>query len=439
MDISDKSETASDICRRGMPPPQNRLPPAVLVRYTWAVLELAQARIRVRSALIPLPAEPVPLSQAAGRFLRQEVLAPMDLPGFDNSAVDGYAVRAVDLAEATPATPVELPCVGAIAAGESSSTPLAPGHCLRVFTGSAVPPGTDAVVMQEDTAIAQGGAARIVFRGRVRPATNIRCRGRDIQRGQVLLAPGQRLGAGQIAALAALGIARVEVGRQPVVGLLATGSELRAVGQTLGPGQVYESNRAALTVLCAEVGAKPRLYPPVPDTAADTMQALSHAFDECDLVVSSGGVSVGDKDHVRDAFTALGGRLDFWQVNVRPGKPFVFGGWRGKWLMGLPGNPVSAFVTCVLLVQPALQHLQGDPTMEVPGRLGHLAEALTNDDERPHFMRVQCAPTAAVRSSGLQASHALSSLLAANGLVEVPARTTLPVGALVQVLGWRGA
>jgi molybdopterin molybdotransferase len=221
-----------------------------------------------------------------------------------------------------------------------------------------------------------------------------------------------------------------------VTGLLASGSELSEGGQPLAPGGIYESNRTGLAALIAEAGRTTRVFPLVKDTPGETRQALANAFADCDLVVTSGGVSVGEADYIKSAFTDLGGKLEFWKVAIRPGRPFVFGEWNGKFLFGLPGNPVSAFVTFLLLVRPALRRWQGELEAGLPRQTGTLAEALSNPGTRRHFMRVRVDVAGAVLSAGAQGSHVLSSLACANGLVDVPPETTLPGGSHVQVLRW---
>jgi molybdopterin molybdotransferase len=217
--------------------------------------------------------------------------------------------------------------------------------------------------------------------------------------------------------------------------LLATGAELRAAGDPLLPGQIYESNRAALAAMACRVGARPQLFPIVKDEPAATCAALERAFADCDLVVTTGGVSVGEMDLVKSALENLQGDLAFWRVAIRPGKPFAFGRWRDKLLFGLPGNPVSALVTFWLLVRPALLRLQGAADCSPPVRTGVLTEPLANRGDRTHFVRVKVDGNQ-VSSAGLQASHALGSLARAEGLVELPTQTTLAAGSVVSVLMW---
>lgn len=401
------------------------------------MLQLQAALARIL-AEVPAPArEDIPLSGAHGRVVAERVLAPLDLPLFDNSAMDGYAVRAGDAAAAKPGAPVRLRLAGGSAVGESWRQEVASGTGARVFTGSPLPPGADAVVMQEETRFEPEEPGVLLVLAPVRPGENVRRRGQDVKRGAVLAEAGDFLTAGLISLLAATGQVRVSVGRQPLVGLLATGSELREPGQPLAAGEVYESNRPGLAALVRAAGALPRILPLVPDTLAATRAALAEAFRQCDAVVSSGGASVGELDFIKRALAEAGGSLVFWQVAIKPGRPFVFGRWRQQLLFGLPGNPVSALVTFLLLVRPALLRWQGAREVALPAQPGVLAEPLANPGPHPHFLRVRVDPAGNVYSAGLQASHVLSSLAAANGLVEVPPQTALPRSSSVTVLRWQ--
>ena len=400
------------------------------------MLELETALERILALMPPAQSERIALSEAPGRILAERVLATLDLPAFDNSAMDGYAVRATDVSAASAASPVGLRLLGRVAAGETFSGEIATGDCVRLFTGSPLPRGADAVIMQEDTRIDPAQPGVVWFLDSAKPWENIRFRGEDLKPGAVLGEIGDELTAGRLNLLAATGWTHVQVGRRPITGLLATGSELLEVGQPLTPGKIYESNRLGLAALTAQAGGVPKIFPLVKDTLADTRAALETAFQACDLVVTSGGVSVGEMDFVKSAFEQLGGSLEFWKVAIRPGRPFVFGHCRGKFLFGLPGNPVSAFVTFLLLVRPVLARWQGATNLSLPTHPATLAEPFSNLGDRRHFMRVTVDSVGKVRSAGAQASHILTSLAAANGMIEVPPRTTLPAGATVPVMRW---
>lgn len=400
------------------------------------MLTLEEAQQEVLSRIEPLPAERVSLSASAGRILVQDILADTDLPPFDNSAMDGYAVRAEDLSGASADRPVPLQMVGHVPAGSLFRGTLSSGTCVRLFTGSPLPHGADAVVMQEDTEPDPAHASSRFIRTGVKPWENVRFKGEDIRKGELLIRAGALLTAAQIGALAATGRGTVEVHKQPAVGLIATGNELVEPGAPLGPGQLYESNRVCLATLAKRAGASCRVYPIVEDTLHSTETVLKQAFSECDAVVSSGGVSVGELDCVKAAFQQIGGALAFWKVAIKPGKPFALGQWQGKLFFGLPGNPVSSFVTFLLLVRPALLRLQGANEVSLPKRPGLLQEPIHNRGDRRHFVRVNLDPHGGVRPAGRQASHLLHSLAKANGLLDMPPESSLAAGTAVSVLTW---
>jgi len=404
----------------------------------FIMLELEQALQRILSSVQPLDLEKVSLQEAAGRVLAEPTVSPVDLPLFDNSAMDGYAVRAVDLANASGNDPRALRMIGKVAAGNVFNGTVRAGTCVRLFTGSPLPCGADAVVMQEDTRVDPVPSEQVWFFDAVKPWENIRLQGEDIKRGAKLAETGSRLTAARAGLLAATGITEITVARQPRVALLSTGSELTEGARPLLPGKIYESNRVMLAALMKRVGAVARIFPPAPDTLEGTRAALETMLNESDAVVASGGVSVGEYDFVKAAFEKLGGELVFWKISIKPGKPFVFGRAGKKFLFGLPGNPVSAFVTFLLLVRPALAAMQGAAETGLPQSIGVLAEPLTNPGERRHFLRVLVDDAGRVSSAGTQASHRLGSLAEANGLLDVPPQTSLPAGASVSVLRWDG-
>lgn len=397
------------------------------------MISLEAAQERILAALTPLPARTIPLRDALGRCLAASVPSPVDLPPADNSAMDGYALRAEDTGAASAEKQVALRQIGEARAGHGFSGAVGPGACVRIFTGAPLPRGADAVVMQEDVKTKDGA---VLFSEPVKPWENVRLRGEDVRAGAFLAAAGEVLTAQRLALLAAAGRAEAAVGGRPAVALLAAGDELREPGQPLAPGAIYESNRAGLAALAQLAGASPKPYPLVADDLQLTKAALQTAFQECDAVITSGGVSVGGTDFVKAAFTEMGGQLDFWTVAIRPGKPFAFGRFGKKCLFGLPGNPVSAMVTFFLLARPALLKLQGAGDVGPPVSRGMLAEPMENRGDRRHFVRVRLDVEGWVRSAGSQASHILSSMAGADGLVDMPPNTALPAGAPVAVLRW---
>lgn len=403
------------------------------------MISLEEARPMILEAVQPGGAVCLPLDRAYGLHAARELPARVDLPPFDNSAMDGYAVRADELQGATVSAPRVLRCTGRVAAGGSSPGTVAAmvqveqGCCARIFTGGLLPPGADAVVMQEEVRVE---GEQVFFTEPVRPFENVRFRGEDVRSGTVILRPGDRLHAGRLALLSAGGQGEVWVHRAPVVTLLATGQELKEAGTKLLPGEIYESNRVMLSALLRDIGCAPRLEPPVTDTLEATMAALASGFAQSPVVIATGGVSVGELDYVKEAFARLGGAIELWKVAMRPGKPFVFGRWEGQCLFGLPGNPVSALVTFLMLVRPALLKMLGAANLELPTKVGLLAEPLLNRGDRRHFVRV-IWEAGQVRAAGPQASHRLGDLGEANGLVDLPPETRLEAGREVSVLVWR--
>jgi len=399
------------------------------------VISLEEAQERILAAVKPLPGKTLKLLDASGRFLAEPVYSSIDLPPYDNSAMDGYAVRSADLVAAAREQPVILPLAETATAGSGKEICLQPGTCVRIFTGAMLPTDADAVIMQEDVAATLRPPVRVTFTEPVKPWENVRLRGEDVREKALLLEAGELLKAQKLSLLSAAGLAGVPVRPSPTVALITTGDELSQPGRPLPAGKIYESNQCGLAAALQNLNIEPKCAH-VPDNLEMTTRALSLAMGACDVVITVGGASVGDMDFVKQSFESLGVNLDFWRVALRPGKPFVFGkkGW--TLIFGLPGNPVSAFVTFFLLVRPALLKMQGAANIQPPTSWGKLTEPLANRADRRHFARVILDSNGEVKSAGSQASHFLSSMAAANGLVDVPPATTLPVGQLVPVLRW---
>jgi molybdopterin molybdotransferase len=435
------------------------------------LLPLEDARAQVLAAIpAALPAEMVALSDSLGRVLAADVAAATDLPPWDNSAMDGYAIRAADVAGATEAAPVVLRVAGEVAAGSASETAVVPGLALRIATGAPMPPGADAVVAVEQTTplAADGSAgprgreatgplpARIRVHEATLPGRNVRRRASDLQLGRTVLGAGRAIGPAELAIIAAGGIASVSVHARPRVAVLSTGDELRRAGSDLGAAGIPDSNGPALVALCAAAGAEARHLGIAPDRLEPTLELLRSAIVDADLVIVSGGVSVGPYDVVRGAFAQVG-TVDLWRAAIQPGKPFAFGtAPRGEHrpgppvlLFGLPGNPVSVFVTFEVFVRPALRRLAGRTQAELlrPVDAAVLEEAVTKSIGRRTFLRVAAlrdpATGAPVRDAagrvrvalaGGQESHQLSALAAADGLAVVPESVaSLPAGAGVEL------
>jgi len=399
------------------------------------MISYEEALEQVIGALTPLPAVSMSITNCLNTCLAEDVASRVDLPGFDTASMDGYAVRSLDLAGVGgPNGPVALPCRMDIAAGQVADRPLEAGECARILTGAPMPAGADAVVMQEDTEREPDG--RVRFLEGARPWENVRFRGEDFRAGTRVLSAGQRLGPPQLALAAAAGHAVLTVHRPVRVAVLVSGDEVCPPGSPLGPGQIHDSNSVLLGSLFRAAGAEVVRLARLPDRMEDTVAGLGSAAAEADLLVTAGGASVGDRDLLRPAWERLGGRLGFFRVALKPGKPLFFGSLGEARLIGLPGNPVSALVTAVLVALPALRRLQGDARCGCPSVPGVLSGPLSNPGDRRHFLRVIQDDSGEVRSAGVQASHILGPLAAANGLVDVPPATHWPAGTPVRVLRW---
>jgi molybdopterin molybdotransferase len=342
------------------------------------ILSLADAQAAVLAHVRPLDAETCPLADAAGRYLAEPAKAVVDLPPFRSSAMDGYALRSAD-------TPGTLPVVFRVAAGAPAERALEPGEAMGIATGGLVPEGADAVVQHELVVETDN---RIELHQPVAKGVNIREPGRDVTAGAVVVAPGALLGAAQIGALAAAGVAEVVCGRRPRVAILATGTELREPGSALRPGEIYESNAAMLSAQLTAAGAQVTRLDPVADDEVAHRRALEQGL-EFDVLVTSGGVSVGPHDLVRRIEAELGVEEVFWRVAVRPGKPVSFGVAGPTLVFGLPGNPVSSLVGCELFVKPALAALQGAADPGPRFAAGRLVVAVTRNEHRDDLLRAR--------------------------------------------------
>jgi molybdopterin molybdotransferase len=400
------------------------------------MLSVADASRRILDRVRVLGAEEIPLGQVRGRFLAERLIAQRALPPWDNSAMDGFAVRAADLVPA----PVDLPVVGQVAAGARPDQVLAPGAAVRIMTGAPMPRGADSVVIREEVDD-RGTTAR--FAAPVRAGDNVRRAGEDVAPGSEVMAAGTPLGPGEIGMLAALGLGRVRVGRRPRVAVLCTGDELCPVGGEPRPGQIFSSNEHALIAQVLEAGGEVALAELVPDDRARTEAALSAAL-ACDVVVTSGGVSVGDRDHVREALSAAGVAIDFWKVAMRPGKPVVFGlAPSGTPCFGLPGNPVSSMVSFELFVRPALLAMQGARAIQRPRAEVTLAGPARKNPGRAHYLRAALSRRGDALEAELhakQGSSMMSSLIGIDALVELAAELgDVPAGARCPALLLRAA
>jgi molybdopterin molybdotransferase len=431
------------------------------------LLRVEEARARILAGLEPVRGEErLAPEEALGRILAEPVVAANDLPGWDNSAMDGYAIRALDVAGATERDPVALRVVGEAAAGTTWDRPVEPGTAVRIATGAPLPAGADAVVQVEATTPLgadgkpsgprsrdAGGPlpSSVAVHGAIAPGTAVRARGSDIIAGEVVLPAGAVLGPAGVALAAAARAGHVRVRRRPLIGVLATGDELRGPDEPLGPAGVPDSNGPALRAQVSAAGADVLDLGVGRDRLEDVEARLRRGIADADAIVVSGGVSVGPRDVVRLAFDALG-RVDLWRVAIQPGKPFAFGhadrpgGGRPALLFGLPGNPVSAFVTFELFVRPAIRLLAGRSDLLRPIERGVLTGATTKSAGRRAYLRAvaerepdgrprrDAAGRILVRLAGGQGSHVLTALLAAEALAAVPEPLTdVPPGTEVEL------
>lgn len=392
--------------------------------------EVDAVRSRLLAGVRRLVSEVIPTRESAGRWLAEDVSSDLDLPRWDQSSMDGYAVRSADL----PASP-SLRVVGRAAAGGEAVGRVGAGEAVRIFTGAPLPDGADSVVMQEDCEPDAGPPATVRVIQAVRPWENVRLRGEDVRKGETILRSGARIGAAQVGLLAACGCETVTVARRPNVALIATGSELRSAGVPLGPSDIYESNTPMLRALVAGTGAAAAARV-LPDDLLSLTGALREAAAVNDLIVTVGGASVGEADLCRRAVAGAGGAVDLWRVNLKPGKPFFAGRIGDAVVIGLPGNPVSAFVTAVLFLLPCLRRMQGDPGT-FPPRVGVvLGESVRNPDDRPHYVRMRRDPEGRAWLAGGQGSHRIAGLAAADCLLEVAPRSEVPGGTFAAALTW---
>jgi len=390
----------------------------------------------VLGTLGPLPALEVNLLDAHGCVLAEDVVAPRPLPGFDNSSMDGYAVRSVDVASATPGSPVWLPVVGDIAAGSDTQYAVNAGLSVRIMTGAPIPPGADCVIPVEWT---DGGTSRVRFDRAPIPGQNIRRSGEDVVRGESVLTRGTSLGAPQIGLLAAVGRARVMVRPRPRVVIFSTGNELVDVGIEPGPAQLTESNSYTLTAAAREAGAIAYRVGIVPDDPLKLMSLIEDQLVRADLVVTTGGVSAGAYDTVKAVLSRLG-TVNFMKVAMQPGMPQGFGnvGPDATPIFTLPGNPVSAYVSFEVFVRPAIRRMLGVQPLYRPLVRATLAQPINKAEGRRAYVRARIEVTEGVyvvTPVGGMGSHLVADLALANAFVVIPEHVTyVPPGATVSVM-----
>ncbi|EGO8686594.1 molybdopterin molybdotransferase [Escherichia coli] len=401
------------------------------MEFTTGLMSLDTALNEMLSRVTPLTAqETLPLVQCFGRILASDVVSPLDVPGFDNSAMDGYAVRLADIASGQP-----LPVAGKSFAGQPYHGEWSAGTCIRIMTGAPVPEGCEAVVMQEQTEQTDAG---VRFTAEVRSGQNIRRRGEDISAGAVVFPAGTRLTTAELPVIASLGIADVPVIRKVRVALFSTGDELQLPGQPLGDGQIYDTNRLAVHLMLEQLGCEVINLGIIRDDPHALRAAFIEADSQADVVISSGGVSVGEADYTKTILEELG-EIAFWKLAIKPGKPFAFGKLSNSWFCGLPGNPVSATLTFYQLVQPLLAKLSGNTASGLPARQRvRTASPLKKSPGRLDFQRGVLQRNAdgelEVMTTGHQGSHIFSSFSLGNCFIVLEReRGNVEVGEWVEV------
>ncbi|WP_367350404.1 gephyrin-like molybdotransferase Glp [Ottowia sp.] len=415
--------------------------PAAPARARAPLMSLDEALRRVLGHAAPLTeVESLSTFDADGRVLAQDLVSELQVPPQDNSSMDGYAVRTVDVTRPG----VELPVTQRIPAGHAAE-PLAAGSAARIFTGAPMPAGADAVVMQEDTEAleGEGGAARVRINAVPRRGDWVREAGEDVTRGATILRKGERLAPASLGLAAGIGMNRLLVAARPRVALFSTGDELVMPGEVppgqMKPGAIYNSNRFFLRALLLRLGCAVSDLGIVPDNRAATLAALQSAAEGHDLILTSGGVSVGEEDHIKPAVEQLG-QLDLWQIAMKPGKPFAYGQVRrgaasgAAHFMGLPGNPVSSFVTFLLLVRPFLLQLQGAADTAMVAVAARADFTVARADKRREFLRARRNAAGGLDLFPNQSSGVLTSAHWADGFVDNPAGTTIAPGDTVRFI-----
>jgi molybdopterin molybdotransferase len=417
------------------------------------MLSLEEAQERVLSAFRPLESEHVSILEAVGRVLAEDVQADANIPPHANSSMDGFAVQAGDTAGAGPESPARLRVTGDLPAGQVPRQEVTPGTAIRIMTGAPLPPGADAVVKVEDTALlTEVDEEEVGILTAVKPGNYVRPAGEDVRKGTSLLRRGTRLRPQELGMLAALGRQEILVARKPRVAILATGDELVAIDEPLVPGKIRNTNSYASAAQVIEHGGEPILLGIARDRVEDLTASIRTGLEQnVDLFLTSGGVSVGDFDLVKDVL-ASEGEMHFWRVRMKPGKPLAFGhlhlspkdrrhpSERGGAvpILGLPGNPVSVMVSFEMFIRPALLKMQGMTDWRRPTVEATLMDPIDHKDERRHFARVQLAwedGEYRAHLTGAQGSGILSSMLKANALAVIPEEWDhAPVGARVQVM-----
>jgi molybdopterin molybdotransferase len=399
------------------------------------MITVEEARARILAAFTPLAAEQVALTDGLGRVLAEDVVARVTQPPAAVSAMDGYAVRAAEVAK----VPVRLRVTGYVQAGHATGEALQPGAAARIFTGAALPPGADAVVIQEDTSVS---GHEVEIRQSVQPGRNVRAAGTDFAKGDILLKQGRRLTSRDIGIAAAMNAPWLRVARRPRVAIIATGDEVVMPGDPIGPNQIVSSNSLSLSAFVTACGGEPIHLGIAPDDL-DVLQRMAAGATGTDLLVTSGGASVGEHDLVQKALGAAGMELDFWKIAMRPGKPLLFGRIGPTPVLGLPGNPVSALVGSTLFLRPAIDRMLGLAEPVAPAATALLGRDLPENDSREDYLRSGISYDSAGRLVATpfakQDSSMLSLMARADCLVIRPIRApAIKAGESVRIIPLAG-
>jgi molybdenum cofactor synthesis domain len=386
----------------------------------------SDARAKILESVRPLPPRKISISEALDRFAAQDYLAQLPLPMFDNSAMDGYAVIASDCKKAK-----RLRVVGEQPAGVDRNLRVSNGEAIRIFTGAPMPVGADAVAMQEDI---EREGDEIVLNADVDLGDFVRKRGCDLGEGQKILSKGERIVESKVALLASQGLAEVSIGGEVRAAIISTGDELAQPGEKLQPGQIYDSNAILLQALIRRCGATVAMSARCPDQAG-SLEKEFQAAARNEITIVTGGVSVGEHDLVQAALRKLGAKIDIWRVAIKPGKPFLFGTLGSSHFFGLPGNPVSAFVTFLQFVRPAVLKMMGANDVDLATLLAKLTVDQNNESERPHYVRGKFEK-GNFTPIGRQESHALFGLSESNALLRIEVGESFKAGETVLVQTW---
>jgi molybdopterin molybdotransferase len=385
------------------------------------MISFHEARSKMLEGIKPLPSEKCSLDGLLGRVMAQDITASFDIPPRDNSAMDGFAVISADIVNATEQNPITLQVIEDVPAGRVATKSLKPGQAIRIMTGAQVPDNADAVIPVEETTPGILNTEVRILKT-VRQGANIRRQGEDVKAGQLLITKGTRLRPQEVGLIASLGHTEVLVYKQPIVSILSSGNEIAEPGQPLKPGQIYDANRFSVAGQAREAGVSVNDYGIVPDDLNSIKDALNKASQQCDVIITSGGVSVGDYDLMKQALSQLGS-MNFWQVKQKPGKPLAFGHINGKPVIGLPGNPVSSMVICDQYVRPLLLKMQGANSIFKVQLTAINAQDIRKQAGRTEFLRAKVEWREGAYHAmltGPQGSGILTSMVQADGLMILP-------------------